>query len=222
MTENPTHQPGQSVQSNSEKPRTFKEKLTDNALILFAALAIASFGAGWTAHEKVTAVGGWSLITVQEKQEYNRLKESDALLKAKIADLEKQLGPSTVSNVTLLSPSEGEWVEWMPLVRGRLTGKLKNDEHLWIVVHPNDSRGWYPQNSELFPKADGSWETTVAIGREGKDQGKKLDIAVVVAKHTAHAAFNDYLKKAFETNHYPEIPLPDDIRMLGKVSVIRK
>lgn len=211
-----------STTNTQEKPKNLRERIANNVIIILAAVAITSFGVGWTAHERVTAAGGWALITEHEKQEYNRLRTDAEKMKARVADLESQLAALTTNEVRILSPTEGASVEWTTLVEGQISGALETHEHLWLVVHPANSRGWYPQNSEFFPNTDGSWEAAVTIGRENQDRGKQHDIAVVLAPNDANNAFNDYLARGNDTGDFPEEPLPDDIRMLAKVTVVRQ
>ena len=68
----------------------------------------------------------------------------------------------------------------------------------------------------------GAWETTVVIGRENQDHGIQHDIAVVLAPNAANKVFNDYLMSANKTGVFPETPLPDGIKILTKITVVRR
>jgi hypothetical protein len=162
------------------------------------------------------------LMTTQEKLEYDTLRADSEAMKRRIADLERQLHDINTHEARILSPTQGAFVEWKTLVKGQIFGILGAGEHLWLVVHPAESSGWYPQKSQIFPNPDGSWEANIAIGRENRDHGIQHDIAVVLASNSANKVFNDYLTRGNETKEFPEIPLPEDIRVLAKVSVVRK
>jgi hypothetical protein len=208
--------------SEKEKPRSIRERIADHVIVVFAVAMVSSFAAGWTAHEKATAAGGWALISFHDKEDYERLKAEHDALEKKVEELEKRLASLTSEEVKILAPAEGETVAWMPSVWGKHSGKLQNGEHLWLVVHPNDSRGWYPQNTEIFPGSDGSFQAAVVIGRENLDHGKKHDIAVIVADKKANESFNQYLDTGKKTGQYEEMPLPEGARLIGKVNVVRK
>ncbi len=205
-----------------EKGKGIKEKIEEHVVVVLLLAVMSSFIAGWSAHDKATEAGGWAKVSFQAKEDCERLRSEHGSLKARVALLEKRIGSLTSSEVVINSPSNGDTVGWKPMVWGRLTGRLKPDEHLWLVVHPNDSWGWYPQVSEVFTSGDGTWHAVVFVGREKDDENKTYDVVVVIAPKEAHETFNKYIDRANRKGEYPETPLPEGIRLIGKVNVIRK
>lgn len=105
-------------------------------------------------------------------------------------------------------------------LHGKASGDLKG-HHLWVVVHPVNSNGWWPQTGEFHPDSStGNWRVPLNLG--GKDDGRReFEVIVVLANKKAHASFNLYLQKGDRTHDYPAKPLPEGVRILKKISVIR-
>ncbi|MGK7927547.1 MAG: hypothetical protein AB4290_20280 [Spirulina sp.] len=120
-------------------------------------------------------------------------------------------------NLNIESPSNEDEVPRTSLVTGRASGDFSN-KHLWVVVNPKGTPGWYPQSGEFFPVSE-QWSVQVYVGLEGDhDVGKSFDIAVVTADDKAHKHFNKYLKEA----KFPEEPLPSGTTVLDIITVKRR
>lgn len=127
----------------------------------------------------------------------------------------------TKYTVEINLPQNNEGVEQNINMEGTFSGDLLS-LHLWPIVHPKGSSGWWPQNSEIIPDpSNGNWEASVRLGNTG-DVDKKFDIIIILATENAHESFNKYIQTGKETNNYPESPLPSGTRILAKVTVIRK
>ncbi|MBF0488031.1 MAG: hypothetical protein HQK98_07700 [Nitrospirae bacterium] len=80
-------------------------------------------------------------------------------------------------------------------------------KHLWVVVHPINSRGYWPQADALPSPNDNSWKVTVYLGRPGDDFGE-YQIILMLADDAADKSFNKYLDEG-PTKKFPAVPLPD-------------
>ncbi len=104
-----------------------------------------------------------------------------------------------------------------------VSGKVENltgNDHLWLVVHPHGTNGWWPQTSEIIPKHNRNWTGTIRLGGIN-NKGQKFDIHLVIADNKANDSFNQYLSKGAENNNYPEAPLPEGAKSLDYVTVIK-
>ena len=117
-------------------------------------------------------------------------------------------------------PGDGQTVGTITSVRGEFSGVL-SPFHLWVVVHPVGTAGWWPQYGEIVPEpSSGSWEAPVTLGVEG-DKGKRFEISLVVVPEEENGKLNKYIDLGKRTGSYPEAPLPSPNRVLAKVTVIR-
>ena len=121
--------------------------------------------------------------------------------------------------IEIQQPSSGNQVRKNLLVTGKVSRKLQN-EHLWVVVHPEGSEGWWPQSHELSPDSEGKWSVQAYIGTD-KDAGQIFDIVVFSANDSANNIFNQYLKQAKSSGDYPENPLPQGVTELDRITVKR-
>lgn len=123
--------------------------------------------------------------------------------------------------ITIDNPTDGSYVGLNITVTGTSSGDY-SDFHLWVVVHPIGSSGYWPQVSEIIPnRKTGQWAQPVNLGTQ-KDKGKSFEIIVVSANQSANNSFNNYLAESKINNKYPEVPLPQGINILTLITVIRK
>lgn len=102
-----------------------------------------------------------------------------------------------------------------------VTGIAKNIPdtcHLWLVIKPRESIGWWPQYSEITLKKDGSWSGLVTIGG---DKDKLLDIHLVLAYAEANKIFYDYLETSIQKKSFPVLHRPDGTISLTHITVIK-
>lgn len=217
----PTNNP----QEEQKKGATIRDKIADNIFFVIGGFIIASFGAGFVSYQTIVGITDSELITKNDKKELESLKPKIAEQEKKISSLQKELEKyQKPLQVTVESPKNGAPVGWKITVNGKLSSNLATNQHLWLVVHPEDSGGWWPQNSEIITGSDLAWEQTIYIGQKDsqEDIGKKHDLLLVLADETANRKFNDYLKRASETGVYPREPLPSNVKILNKITVIRQ
>jgi len=118
------------------------------------------------------------------------------------------------------SPHDGDSTDQGLVVRGTVEGSL-GIAHLWAVVHPVGSTGFWPQVAEVIPTTDGTWFAQILLGRP-QDRNRAFDVLLVAAKENAHQEFVEYLRTSKQQGSYPEVPLPSEVVVLSKVTVVRR
>lgn len=204
---------------------TMKKLLNDHPVVVIGGYTAAIFIAGFVSYQTIVGITGSELITKTQKEELESLKPELAKLEEKVLSLQKELEKyQKPLQVTFQSPKNGDSVGWKTTVKGKLSSNLATNQHLWLVVHPEDSSGWWPQNSEIITNSDLTWEQTIYIGRKDsqEDVGRKHDLIVVLADETANQEFNDYLERAQATGDFPSKPLPSNVKILDKITTIRQ
>jgi hypothetical protein len=101
-------------------------------------------------------------------------------------------------------------------VTGTISG-LPAEKHLWLVIHPETAKGWWPQISEIIPDNDGSWHRPgLRLGGDN-NVGERFELHMVIADDHANELFNssNYLVSS-EGN-----PLPAGARSIEHVTVIK-
>lgn len=184
-------------------------------------------------HEYVTGSDGSYFFEKTVKPGFHRIyfnkkgySESSASVQV-VDDTKKDLvllppeTPEVAVQATFEFPKDGDRVNEALVATGRVTGYLF-DHHVWLVVHPSGSAGWWPQLSEIIPDStSGRFEVPVTVG-SSEDKGKQFDLVLVVANEGAHQRFTTYLEEALQTNSFPERPLPQGSRAVVKVEVARR
>lgn len=132
--------------------------------------------------------------------------------------------PETVDSTGELSliintPQNGDSVGQKIVVEGKGSGKIKQGGHLWLVVHPIGSSGWWPQDSEFFLNGS-EWTSQVTLG-EASDSNKQFEIVAFLVDDDAHKSFVEYIEKSKSTGSFPEKPLPSGVEKLAGVTVNR-
>jgi len=131
--------------------------------------------------------------------------------------------PSITNNLKaqIERPRNNDFIDQFVIVTGKASTNLQG-KHLWLVVHPVESNGWWPQLGEIFINpSDGKWSIRATLGSP-KDIKKVFEIAIVIANRDAHESFNNYLKSGEEKNSYPAQPLPSGIEIVDKIILTRK
>lgn len=128
--------------------------------------------------------------------------------------------PSLTININ--DPLNDDKVPLSIVVQGIISGELPKDRYMWIVVHPQDNIGWYPQVGRVVP-FDGKWNAPAWIGKEGNvDIGKVYDIVVVLVSKDSDQYYLNYINEGSKTGNYPGIALPTDAIVYHKIKVTRK
>ena len=93
--------------------------------------------------------------------------------------------------------------------------------HLWVVVHPVLSSGYWPQSGEIFPSPrDNSWEVKVWLGEVKKGIGEDFQIILGLANDEAHKYFVKYLEDGPKQG-FPEKPIPDGVIQIDRITYKR-
>lgn len=107
-------------------------------------------------------------------------------------------------------------------VTGRTSG-IPHHMHLWLVVHPHQSSGFYPQQTEIFPlPPKNKWTLSVFVGTPDEGQGEQFDLLLVLVDKEGDQFFRDYIIQGKEFGIYKEEPLPSGTTILDSIRVIRK
>lgn len=198
------------------------KKFKENFVVTILTMLVTGFGAG------VVSAKFFLDFTKQVFTSESKLKE----LEKKEVDYDKLRGEyqkileqynDLIAKITY--PQKGEKKEEVnqeAIFKGQVSRRLNLNEHLWLVVNPYNSHGWYPQNTEIAISSDNTWEHGTLIGQEQGDSGRNFNVVVVVANDNAHQAFNQYLKKGWETKEWPEESLPIGVIQLDAITVTRK
>ena len=179
-----------------------------------AGIGAAKFFVNWTKQVLITQ----NRLTELEKTEndhQNLVKEHQ-----KLVELSRSKPIPLKFSITV--PRHQESVDKETIFKGTASRKLKPNEHLWLVVNPFDSRGWYPQNTEIALNHDNSWEHKALIGQGQEDSRRNFNVVVVLANESANTQFNEYLENGRKNKDYPEQPLPNGTIQLDKITVTRK
>jgi hypothetical protein len=98
---------------------------------------------------------------------------------------------------------------------------LPKGYHMWLIVHPITSSGYYPQVGEISPSPrDNSWDAMVWIGADKKGTNEDYYIILAIATDDGHKKFVDYINNA-PKDGYPEISLPDDVIQIDRITFTR-
>jgi hypothetical protein len=124
-------------------------------------------------------------------------------------------------SITIAYPGPGDMVDRVQQVRGKLSGKLPEGTHAWLVVSGYSDlpfRLWQP--SVQIPDTD-TWDIKVYVGGVN-ETGNKYQIAAVLVNEDWHDYFNYYIRKSNLDNYWWNVPLPVEFPIKDKIEVIRK
>jgi hypothetical protein len=124
---------------------------------------------------------------------------------------------------SILNPKDGEQVGHQISINGGLT-QADSLKELWLVVQPNDSVLYHPQQGPL-QKATRPiwWYTTAYFGEPDDAPGKKYHIYLFSATEEASKVIKDYTTEASKIGRWPGLKvLPDGLTPLDTITVIRK
>lgn len=130
-----------------------------------------------------------------------------------------ELYVDSVNSIGYIDSPDDESIATTPV---NVTGRALNIEpsmHLWLVVKPHGSGGWWPQTSEIITRRNGSWSTSVHLGGSS---GERFDIHLILANDTANLSFNNYLAHGAVNGHFPEAPLPAGAKSLTYITVQKR
>jgi len=115
------------------------------------------------------------------------------------------------------NPQDGSSFKGSIDVNG-IARNIPANNHLWLVVNPRESIGYWPQYKEIIRNDNsGAWNGKVSIGG---DDGKLLDILLVSVNSEANNYFTDYIATQ-EKSNFPARPLPEGTKALAHITVIK-
>lgn len=117
------------------------------------------------------------------------------------------------------APKDGVSVGQKIVAEGEASGKIKQGGHLWLVVHPIGTSGWWPQDSEFFLNGT-KWTSDVTLG-EASGSNRQFEIVVFLVNEEGHKSFVEYIEKSKRAGDFPETPLPSGVEKLAGVTVNR-
>ena len=151
----------------------------------------------------------------KEKSDYyeqNKLLiNENTVLKAQNDSLIAFCPPASFASGFFDSLEDGSMVDPEFFISGSIIS-MPADHHLWLVVHPKLTNGWWPQVSEIIIKPDGTWSGKVFLGGEN-NKGEIFEIHLVIADKESNASFSP--------DRYFINSLPDGARSLNYVTVIK-
>jgi hypothetical protein len=113
--------------------------------------------------------------------------------------------PQEINRVRILSPSNGVEVGTQGVVT--VSAEIKDDSHVWVLVHmallPDQ---WWPQNPVVLG-ADGNWRSLVTFG-ERRDIGLDFEIAAATFNGEEEQKILEYRKHGLATWDWLPIKFP--------------
>jgi hypothetical protein len=110
------------------------------------------------------------------------------------------------NGLTISFPRDG--FECGPNVVVKGTSRTIPGKHLWVYAHRSDLSGWWPQQSAVKIKADGSWVQSVNIGGP-QDIGFEFEIKAMWVSEAIHREMQQYMNDGVASREWPPIPLPE-------------
>jgi hypothetical protein len=135
-----------------------------------------------------------------------RAGASDNLLEVIGNNFAKNVNQTYKGELKITNPHEGFECGTQLRVEGK--SQIYPGRYLWLFVHRSDLPGWWPQNSAIKIKPDGSWMQGAYIGVPA-DVGFDFEIKAIWINDAAHNEMVQYIKDGTSTSSYPPISLPD-------------
>jgi len=128
-------------------------------------------------------------------------------------------GPTTEVKITY--PYDDASVEIREMIRGT-SQSIPEGQVVWIIVYPQITGRYYPQNALTDIQANGDWSSPALIGIE-EDVGKKFDIIVVLANKEAQESLNAYLAQFEDKKTWPGLEkLPNGAVIYDRITITRE
>ena len=121
----------------------------------------------------------------------------------------------------IVSPAENAAVDRLVMVNGTAC-HLPDGDSLWLLVVPDGSTAYFPQQGPIQVGGDCSWSAAAYIGLDDpKDIGRGFVIVVALADDQGEAAIRAYFSDSSPERLGLE-PLPGGVRLLSQLRVVRK
>ncbi len=108
------------------------------------------------------------------------------------------------------------------IVKGK-TSHIPNNMHLWLVVHPVRSRGYWPQQSAIIPHPKkNTWQKEVWLGTRGSNLEEKFELWLILVNEAGNKLYVNYLDDAKKTGKFPEIPMPSGYKPVDMITLVKQ
>ena len=108
------------------------------------------------------------------------------------------------------------------LVKGK-TENIPEGWYLWLVLHPDESSGYWPQGASVKPHPrTKTWTRKVHVGTIGTDIGKMNELWAILVDDEGNDFYIDYLNKGKVSGDYPEIELPKNSIEVDMIKLIKR
>jgi len=122
-------------------------------------------------------------------------------------------------SVFITSPTAGSKVSLTTIVRGAAFNIPKGEE-LWVLMVVDGVKGYYPQSGPIEVENDSTWGLDVTVGTD-KDHGRKFEIYTVLVDKNGRSAIDKYFVQTPSANYVGINTLPEGIKPMSRVDVIR-
>lgn len=129
--------------------------------------------------------------------------------------------PFAASSVSIAFPTAGSQVPRVVMVQGRAC-HIHEGQALWLLVVPAGVGAYYPQNGPITVGDGGTWSGSAFVGLDGSvDVGREFVVVAALAGEQGEAAIRRYFSQSGPEYRGLE-PLPQGVRLMAQVAVVRK
>ncbi len=141
--------------------------------------------------------------------------------KTNIAAIDLSINKDTTRIIASITNPQDNSLVISPVSISGIVENIPYEHHLWLVVNPHGTNGWWPQTREIIAKQNGNYSGSVILGGLN-NKGQQFDIHLVLANNEANKSFNEYMSSGANTNSYPEVPLPEGAKSLTYITVTKR
>lgn len=138
-----------------------------------------------------------------------------------ISTMEESTTKNVDPEIRIISPANGETVPTHVLVNGNISGEIPKDRYMWVIVNPKLTDQYWPQGESHIIPIKGEWSLSVHIG-EDKYHGGEFDIIVVLVDKITDQNYISWVNDGKATSNYPGIKIDKNIKLVGKITVIKE
>ncbi len=121
-----------------------------------------------------------------------------------------------------IDPDEPILCVYENVIKGKTTG-IPDGMYLWLVVHPEGSSGYWPQNVPIVPHPrTGKWTHKFWLGTRGANWGDIFEVWLILVDNEGNKIYTDYIERGKKTQKFPEIGLPEGYEAVDMITVIKE
>jgi hypothetical protein len=129
--------------------------------------------------------------------------------------------PFAPTSVNITLPEAGAHIPHLTTVQGTACHIPEGDE-LWVLVVPEGVTAYYPQMGPIVISNDGTWSASAYAGLDDPvDVGRGFILIAALANQQGGAAIRAYFSQS-GAGYMGLEPLPQGVRLMAQVRVIRK